>query len=84
MRERRYRLRDRSDWVEVAVPDLRIVDDRLWDAVHAEIEQRRRPQVDAPLGRQNRKKHLLSGLIRRSVCGSNYTISGKDYYRCAD
>ena len=32
---------------------------------------------------QKRKKHLLSGLIRCSVCGSNYTISGKDYYRCA-
>jgi site-specific DNA recombinase len=83
MRERRYRLRDESEWVEVAVPDLRIVDDRLWDAVHAQIEQRQRPQLDAPLGRQNRKKHLLSGLIRCSVCGSNYTISGKDYYRCA-
>lgn len=75
MRERRYRLRDKSEWVEVAVPDLRIVDDHLWDAVHAEIEQRQRPQADAPLGRQNRKKHLLSGLIRCSVCGSNYTIS---------
>ena len=31
---------------------------------------------------QNRKKHLLSGLIRCSCCGSSYTISGKDYYRC--
>lgn len=25
---------------------------------------------------------MLSGLIRCSRCGSNYTISGKDYYRC--
>nr|WP_277924017.1 zinc ribbon domain-containing protein [Sphingomonas hankookensis] len=25
----------------------------------------------------------MSGLIRCSVCGLNYTISGKDYYRCA-
>ncbi|QQV78745.1 recombinase zinc beta ribbon domain-containing protein [Sphingomonas aliaeris] len=26
---------------------------------------------------------MLSGLIRCSCCGSAYTISGKDYYRCA-
>jgi site-specific DNA recombinase len=30
-----------------------------------------------------RKKHLLSGLIRCGECGSDYTISEKDYYRCA-
>ena len=29
MRERRYRLRDRSEWIEVAVPDLRIIDQEL-------------------------------------------------------
>ncbi len=82
-RERRYRLRDRSEWVEVAVPGLRIVSDELWEAAQQQIEQRRRLDAQVPVGRQNRKKHLLSGLIRCSCCGSGYTISGKDYYRCA-
>ncbi|WP_408642050.1 recombinase family protein [Sphingomonas radiodurans] len=82
-RERRYRLRDRSEWVEVAVPDLRIVADEQWEAVQTEIERRRRPNALVPVARQNRKKHLLSGLIRCSCCGSGYTITGKDYYRCA-
>ena len=82
-RERRYRLREHSEWIEVAVPDLRIVDDAQWSAVQAQIEQRSRPSTDVPVARQNRKKHLLSGLIRCSCCGSGYTISGKDYYRCA-
>ena len=45
IRERRYRLRDQSEWVEVAVPNLRIVDDRLWDAIHKQIEQRRNPNL---------------------------------------
>ncbi|MBZ6383921.1 zinc ribbon domain-containing protein [Sphingomonas sanguinis] len=36
-----------------------------------------------PLAQGNRNRHLLSGLIRCSCCGSNYTISSKDYYRCA-
>ena len=82
-RERRYRLREHSEWIEVAVPDLRIVDDVQWSAVQAQIEQRLRPSTDVPVARQNRRKHLLSGLIRCSCCGSRYTISGKDYYRCA-
>ncbi len=82
-RERRYRLRDRTEWVEVAVPELRVVDDALFDAAHAEIERRKRaPQAASPAG-QTRARHLLSGLIRCSCCGANYTISGKDYYRCA-
>ena len=82
-RERRYRLRDHSEWIEVAVPDLRIIDDAQWSAVQAQIEQRQRPDAGVPVARQNRRKHLLSGLIRCSCCGSAYTISGKDYYRCA-
>ena len=83
-RERRYRLRDASEWVEVAVPDLRLVDDELVEAAQAEIERRQRPAASGDaLARQNRQRHLLSGLIRCGCCGSNYTISGKDYYRCA-
>ncbi|WP_428842981.1 recombinase family protein [Sphingomonas carotinifaciens] len=82
-RERRYRLRDRAEWVEVAVPGQRIISDALWESVRQQIECRRRVDVQVPVARQNRKKHLLSGLIRCSCCGSGYTISGKDYYRCA-
>jgi site-specific DNA recombinase len=82
-RERRYRLRAHAEWIEVAVPDLRIVDDAQWSTVQAQIKQRKRPSIGVPVARQNRKKHLLSGLIRCSCCGSGYTISGKDYYRCA-
>lgn len=81
-RERRYRLRDRSEWVEVAVPDLRVVDESLWEAVREQIDRRQRPNDENSV-RQKRKEHLLSGLIRCSCCGSAYTISGKDYYRCA-
>ncbi len=37
----------------------------------------------ASLRGRPRKKHLLSGLIKCGECGANYTILGKDYYRCA-
>ena len=83
-RERRYRLRDASEWIEVAVPELRIVEDETAEAAQVEIERRQRPAVSGDaLIRQNRQKHLPSGLIRCGCCGSNYTINGKDCYRCA-
>ena len=82
-RERRYRLRDESEWVRVEIPDLRIVDDRLAAKVDAEFASRRRPADAVPLHRTRRSRHLLSGLIVCGVCGSNYTIAGKDYYQCA-
>lgn len=65
------------------MPDLCIVDDAQWSAVQAQIEQRRRSSTDVPADRQNRRTHLLSSLIRCISCGSGYTISGKNYYRCA-
>jgi len=30
-----------------------------------------------------RRTHLLSSRIKCAACGSNSTIAGKDYYRCA-
>ena len=82
-RERLYRIRDQSEWLRVRVPDLRIVDDGLWEAVCAEIKRRQRPTAQGSPVKHRRNKHLLSSLIRCGCCGSNYTISGKDYYRCA-
>lgn len=82
-RERRYRMRDEADWVRVDAPDLRIISEPLWDAVRAQIEERRRPKTSSssPVA-SRRRKHPLSGLIRCASCGSKFTIAGKDYYRC--
>lgn len=83
LRERRYRMRDENAWVRVKMPDLRIVDDATWDAASDELKSRRRPEGSAPPVRSRRRQHLLSGTILCGGCGSNYVISGKDYYRCA-
>ncbi|QCB44337.1 hypothetical protein E5673_10190 [Sphingomonas sp. PAMC26645] len=47
------------------------------------MTRRRRQPSSASQAGKPRAKHLLSSLIRCSICGSSYTISGKDYYRCA-
>lgn len=83
LRERRYRIRDTSEWVEVEAPTLRIVDDELWNAVQAELARRARPVDAGEVAGRRRQRHLLSGLIKCAACGSSYVISGKDYYRCA-
>ena len=82
-RERLYRLRNESEWLRIEVPDLRIIDEALWEKVRREMAVRRRPLSDNTSTRSRRRKHLLSGLIKCGKCGANYTIAGKDYYRCA-
>lgn len=58
-------LNPESEWVVVDAPDLRIIEDDLWDAV-----QGRRRQVSPPPGEQprSRPKRLLSGLLHCGVC----------------
>ncbi len=82
-RERRYRLRDRSEWTVNDVPDLRIINEALAAAVDGEVARRRSPGRSGNAKGGSRGKHLLSGLIKCGSCGSNYVINGKDYYRCA-
>jgi site-specific DNA recombinase len=80
-RERRYRLREESEWVEVSVPDLRIIDEQTANAIERELA--RRSNGKGVSGNGQRARHLLSGLIKCGVCGSSFTLAGKDYYRCA-
>jgi site-specific DNA recombinase len=80
---------DPKEWVFVPVPPL--VDERVFQAVQAQLEENRRR---ARLGRR-RPGHLLQGLTCCAICG--YAYYGKDtrergpghslkdyrYYRCA-
>ncbi len=82
-RRRTYRIRPKSEWVFVDLPDLRVIPDDLWMNVRQRLDRVARTlRTASPYGHR-RPKHLLSGLIRCGECGANYVISGKDYYRCA-
>ena len=67
-----------SDWVVQDVPDLRIVDDALWDLVqtrrHAGQDRRHNPARRTPLP--------LTGLVRCGVCGGGMTILRARRYGC--
>jgi site-specific DNA recombinase len=69
------------------VPDLRIVDDDLWNAVKQHQASVRfeigRDEDGNALNRAHRRKFLLSELLVCGECGDGYTIVGKDRYGCA-
>ena len=77
----------RPQWEIVAVPDLRIVDDDLWDRVRQRQTQLafavRRDDAGNALNRAHRRKFLLSGLLVCGCCGGGYTIVGSERYGCA-
>ena len=78
------------------MPDLRIVDDELWDAVKARqaAHSKRTVKIESTdhnhlsIGQAlRRRKYLLSGLLYCGRCGGRMTIAGtakyKTYY-CAN
>jgi site-specific DNA recombinase len=71
---RTTRLNPESDWVIQEVPELRILDDKLFDAARA-----RRLEAGTPASRRRPKStRLLSGLLRCGVCGSGMALTGSD------
>jgi site-specific DNA recombinase len=70
----------------VNVPELRIIDDVLWQRVkerQCELGFKvARDEGGNALNRAHRRKFLLSGLLICGCCGSSYTIVGKDVYGC--
>jgi len=81
------RVNPRQDWEIVEVPDLRLIDDELWDAVKTRQNETThtmsRDDAGNALNRVHRRQFLLSGLLTCGICGGGYTIVGKDRYGCA-
>jgi site-specific DNA recombinase len=77
----------REKWEITEVPQLRIVDDALWERVKARQEMLRfaigRDAAGNALNRAHRRHFLLSGLLVCGSCGGGYTIVGPDRYGCA-
>jgi DNA invertase Pin-like site-specific DNA recombinase len=68
-----------SDWVRAAVPDLRLLDDDLWERVQA----RKRALSEVPQGHRQRPRRVLSGLMSCATCGGSMTLQGRDRYACS-
>ena len=67
------------EWVTKEVPDLRIIEDDLWQRVQA-IKQRYSSRWG---NKRQSKKRLFSGLLKCGCCGGGMTISRGDRYYCS-
>ena len=88
------RLNPPEAWIIKEVPELRIVDDALWQAVkerqgalaekHATVIAAVREANANRLNGTHRPRHLLSGLLECGVCGGPYSMRGQDRYGCSN
>ncbi len=76
------RLRARTEWLPVILPDhVRILDRNTWERAQKQLDQNR-----AFSPRNSKHVYLLSGLIECGACHARYVgdpCHGKFYYRCA-
>ncbi len=82
------RLNPEREWINHDVPELRIVDQDLWDRVkmrQAELRKSTRPDCgeERPFWAMTRPKYLLSGLLRCGACGGAYTKINANLFGCA-
>ena len=76
------------DQHEIAsVPELRLIDDELWQQVKARQAVVRtemgKDGTGNALNRVHRRKFLLSGLLHCGCCGAPYAVLGKDRFGCS-
>ena len=80
-------LRPQSEWVVVDAPELKIIDDDLWNACVARAKQIRKRtshnRQSENRGGIGHPKYLFSGLLKCGVCGGAFIIVGPNHYGCA-
>ncbi len=80
------RLNPESEWVIQDVPDLRIVEQDLWDRVKGRqkaIKVNHRTGEPNRLHERQRGKHLFSGLTKCGCCGGGYSTISINLVGCS-
>ncbi|SLN67224.1 Recombinase [Roseovarius litorisediminis] len=85
--KRQARLNPKEEWVIEEIPQLRIVEQNLWDRVKKR-QSSTRDAMNTGGGRRldhaRRAKYLFSGLLKCACCGGGYVLIGKTRYGCAN
>ncbi len=77
------RLNPESDWVITDVPDLRIIEDDLWQAVRDRQGALKSKGTKTQIHERRRPVTLFSGMMECGCCGSGYSRLGKDGFSCS-
>ncbi|NMJ42468.1 recombinase family protein [Roseomonas sp. JC162] len=79
------RKRPPEEVVEAEVPELRIVDDTLWERAQARLSQEVAPENGRAVPafwERRRPKHLVTGKVVCGTCGGTFAALGRDYLGC--
>jgi hypothetical protein len=75
-----------SERIAKAVPELRIIDDKLWQAVQARYASVQRKWKSAEEGRRfnqfRRPKYSFSGLTKCGQCGAGFLVYSREQLGC--
>lgn len=70
-----------SEWQRQDAPDLRIVDEDIWQT--AQLVRAKRSGPVKGINKQRGPKRLLSGLVYCGCCGAKYNVATQDFMRCS-
>jgi hypothetical protein len=76
------RLNSETEWVITDVPELRIIDQDLWDAVRARQGAMKTKDTGVPIWDRRRPRTLFSGLMTCGACGGGYSKISRDHFGC--
>ena len=80
------RMNPSSEWIIKEVPELRIADDDLWQAVQARYAGVQRkwkaPEEDRRFNQFRRPKYLFSGLTKCGECGAGFIVHSREFLGC--
>ncbi len=71
----------KDEWIIKDVPDLRIVDDALWQSVKTRQAATRLTMREGIVAAR-RPRYLFSKLTKCASCGGGFTVSSRDTLRC--
>ena len=77
------RLNPETDWVITEVPELRILDDDLWQAARNRQGALKSKGTDVPVWDRRRPRYLFSGLMTCGCCGSGFSKVSQDAFGCS-
>ena len=80
------RMNPQSEWIVQEVPELRIIDQDLWDQAKARqhtVKADRETGEPNRLHERQRGKYLLTGLTKCGCCGGGYSMVSADLVGCS-
>ena len=81
------RLNARDQWIVEDVPELRIIDEGLWNKVKTRqkaVRKNTRPDsTEQAFWDRRRPRYLFSGLVKCGCCGGGFVVISKYLYGCA-